>query len=106
MKLKIIKVIWQMKKVISPGHKFDLLHLLRHWLESIEVDNPKLAQLLCKTIPARCPFERKIKLFNRTILSIPPLCKLNPLYEQIVNLRFKCLLYLADECGEDIRIYC
>ncbi|WP_277875933.1 Mo-dependent nitrogenase C-terminal domain-containing protein [Chroococcidiopsis sp [FACHB-1243]] len=30
----------------------------------------------------------------------------NPFYEQVVNLRFKALCYLADECGEDIAIYC
>jgi hypothetical protein len=83
-----------------------LLQPIRQWLESIEVDNPKLARLLCKLIPGRCPFEREIKLFDHTILSIPPLCKLNPLYEQVISLRFRCLSYLADECGEDISVYC
>ncbi|MDZ7955324.1 Mo-dependent nitrogenase C-terminal domain-containing protein [Nostoc sp. DedQUE09] len=95
-----------MKKLTFLNHKFDLLHPVRQWLESIEIDNPKLAQFLCKMIPAHCPFERKIKFFNRTILLIPPMCKLNPFYDQIVSLRFKCLLYLADECNEDITIYC
>lgn len=89
---------------ISFGIK--LLHPVRQWLESIEVYNPKIAQLLCKMIPARCPFEREIKLFDRTIFRIPPLCKLNPLYEQLVSLRFRCLSYLADECGADITLYC
>jgi hypothetical protein len=83
-----------------------LLQPIRQWLESIEVDNPKLARLLCKLIPGRCPFEREIKLFDHTILRIPPLCKLNPLYEQVISLRFRCLSYLADECGEDISVYC
>ncbi|OUL32868.1 nitrogenase [Nostoc sp. T09] len=86
-----------MKNLTFINHKFDLLHSVRQWLESIEIDNPKLAQFLCKIIPAHCPFERKIKFVNRTIVFIPPLCKLNPFYEQIVSLRFKCLLYLADE---------
>lgn len=79
---------------------------LRQRLDSIEIHNYNLAQSLCKLIPARCPFERKITLFNRTILSIPPLCKLNPFYEQLVMLRFKSLVYLADECGEDVAVYC
>ncbi|MBE9017387.1 hypothetical protein IQ272_14835 [Chroococcidiopsidales cyanobacterium LEGE 13417] len=35
-----------------------------------------------------------------------PLCKLNPLYEQVVALRFKALTYLVDECGEDLSLYC
>nr|WP_317110593.1 Mo-dependent nitrogenase C-terminal domain-containing protein [Chroococcidiopsis sp. SAG 2025] len=34
------------------------------------------------------------------------MCKLNPLYEQVVALRFKALTYLADECGEDVSLYC
>ena len=96
----------QVKKLTFLNRKFALLQPVRQWLESREIENPKLAQFLCKIIPSHCPFERKIKLFNRTILSIPPLCKLNPFYEQIVELRFKCLLYLADECSEDITIYC
>ena len=76
------------------------------WLDTIEVHDPKLARLFCKSIPARCPFERNIKFFGRQILHIPPLCKLNPFYEQVVSIRFKCLCFLADECGEDITLYC
>jgi len=76
------------------------------WLDAIDVHNPTLARLACKFIPARCPFERNLKLFGNTVLYIPPLCKLNPFYEQVVSLRFKCLCYLADECGEDITAYC
>lgn len=83
-----------------------MLQPVRQWLESVKIDNSQMAHRVCQMIPASCPFERQIKLFNRTILSIPPLCKLNPLYEQIVELRFKALVYLADECGEDITLYC
>jgi hypothetical protein len=56
-------------------------------------------------IPAQCPFERDINLFGRKIAHIPPLCKLNPLYEQFVGLRFRSLSYLADDCGEDVSEY-
>ncbi|MGI2904672.1 Mo-dependent nitrogenase C-terminal domain-containing protein [Tolypothrix sp. VBCCA 56010] len=90
----------------SRSFKLNLLNLIRQRLESIEIRNPNLAHSLCKIIPARCPFEREVKLFQRTIFRIPPLCKLNPLYEQVVSLRFKCLCYLADECGENITVYC
>lgn len=79
---------------------------LRQWIESIKIVDPEIARLVCQVIPARCPFERKIQFFNRTLLYIPPLCKLNPLYEQLVELRYKSLCYLADECGEDVTIYC
>ncbi|MBF2063119.1 MAG: Mo-dependent nitrogenase C-terminal domain-containing protein [Calothrix sp. C42_A2020_038] len=79
---------------------------IRQWLESIKINDSQKAHTLCQLIPATCPFERKITFFQRTVLYIPPLCKLNPFYEQLVELRFKALAYLADECGEDITIYC
>jgi hypothetical protein len=84
----------------------DLLYPIRQWMESREINNPKLAHFLCQLIPAQCPFERDIKLFGRKLFHIPPMCKLNPLYEQVVGLRFKALCYLADECGEDVTAYC
>jgi len=83
-----------------------LLRPLRKWLDSREIQNPKLAKLIAKTIPAQCPFERDIVLFGRKVAHIPPMCKLNPLYDQFVSLRFRALCYLADECGEDIQAYC
>ncbi len=83
-----------------------VLKPIQHWLESIEIQNSRTARSLCKLIPAHCPFERKITLFNHTVLYIPPLCKLNPLYDQLMELRFKSLVYLADECGEDVTLYC
>lgn len=83
----------------------DLLQPLRQWLDGIEMHNPKVAQFLAKMIPAQCPFERDIKLFGFTILHIPPLCKLNPLYDELVSLRFRALCYLVDQCGEDIQSY-
>lgn len=82
-----------------------LLHPIQQRLESIEISNPQTARSLCKIIPARCPFERQLKLFDYTLVRIPPLCKLNPFYDQIVNLRFKSLVYLADHCGEDTTMY-
>jgi hypothetical protein len=79
---------------------------IRHWLDNIFIDNPKTARLICRLIPARCPFERRITMFGRTILYIPPLCKLNPFYEECVGLRFRALCYLADECHEDVSSFC
>jgi hypothetical protein len=86
--------------------KFDLLKPLRNWLDNLNISNPALAHKLCKLIPSQCPFERDIKVFGHTLLHIPPMCKLNPLYEEVVMLRFKAMCYLADECGEDISQYC
>jgi Mo-dependent nitrogenase C-terminus len=79
---------------------------VRQWLESIKINDYKKAHTVCQLIPASCPFERNIKIFKFQVLQIPPLCKLNPFYEQLIELRFKALTYLADECGEDITIYC
>ena len=86
--------------------EIDVLHPVREWLEGLEIQDPKVAQFLCKMIPPQCPFERDVKLFGRKIVHIPPLCKLNPLYEQLVGLRFRALSYLADDCGEDVSDYC
>lgn len=84
----------------------DLLAPVRHWLDDLHVHEPRLAHFLVKLIPAQCPFERDIVLFGHKLVHIPPLCKLNPLYEQLVSLRFRALCYLADDCGEDISAYC
>ncbi len=83
----------------------DPLHPLRDWLDGLDIEDPRVARFLCKMIPSQCPFERNITLFGRKIVHIPPLCKLNPLYEQMVGLRFRALSYLADDCGEDISPY-
>lgn len=86
--------------------KIDLLQPLRQWLDEIEIHNRKLAHFIAKIIPAQCPFERDIIVFGRQIAHIPPMCKLNPLYDQFVGLRFRALCYLVDKCGEDIQSYC
>ncbi len=92
------------KELAKP--KLDLLQPLRQWLDEIEIQNQKLAKFIAKLIPAQCPFERDIKLFGRIIGHIPPMCKLNPLYNELVYLRFRALCYLVDQCGEDIQSYC
>ncbi len=86
--------------------RFDLLQPLRYWLDNIQIRDRRLAHRLCQLIPAQCPFERDVKLFGRIFLHVPPMCKLNPLYEEVVSLRFRALCYLAEECGEDISHYC
>lgn len=76
-------------------HQLDLLQPIQQKLDALEINNYKLAQFLCRVIPPSCPFEQEIKLFGHLIIYIPPLCKLNPLYEQFVGLRFRALCYLA-----------
>lgn len=86
--------------------KFDVLKPLRRLIDNIQVCDRNFAHRVCRLVPPQCPFERDIKVFGKTIFHIPPLCKLNPLYEEVVGLRFRALCYLADECGEDVTQYC
>ncbi|MEH2319649.1 Mo-dependent nitrogenase C-terminal domain-containing protein [Nostoc sp.] len=92
----------------SPGltkHEIAALCPLRDWLDGLDIQDPRVARFLCKMIPSQCPFERDVTLFGRKIVHIPPMCKVNPLYEQLVGLRFRALSYLADKCGEDVSAY-
>lgn len=83
-----------------------VLKPVQKWLDGLEIHDPQLARFLCKMIPPQCPFERDVTLFGRKIVHIPAMCKLNPMYEQLVGLRFRALSFLADDCGEDVSKYC
>jgi hypothetical protein len=82
------------------------LQALRQRIEAAQIDEERLARRIVKLIPATCPFAREVRFFGWVVLRIPPLCKLNPLYEQLMTLRFRALCFLADRCGEDISSYC
>lgn len=73
-----------------------ILDWLRHRITQIEVKNPRIAQIICQLIPPSCPFARTIKLFNKTLLVIPPLCHINPVYEELMELRFRALVFLSE----------
>ncbi len=88
-----------------PSSKLDPLRPVRDWLDGMDIQDPKIARFLCKLIPSQCPFERDIVIFKKKLVHIPPMCKINPLYEQLVGLRFRSLSYLADVCKEDITPY-
>ncbi|MEO0757298.1 MAG: Mo-dependent nitrogenase C-terminal domain-containing protein [Cyanobacteria bacterium J06648_16] len=84
--------------------KPDIFRPLRRGLNQIQIRNYRLAHRICRLIPGSCPFERDLTLFGYTI-HVPALCKLNPVYEEIVALRFRALCYLADVYEEDISFY-
>ncbi|MGI0485143.1 Mo-dependent nitrogenase C-terminal domain-containing protein [Pantanalinema rosaneae CENA516] len=84
--------------------KVDPLQPLRQWLDRIEIRDRQLAHLICRVIPCECPFERDLQLWIWA-WHIPPMCKLNPLYNELVYLRFRALSYLTDVCCEDITRY-
>ena len=73
-----------------------LFNSLRRRIDTIEVRDTRIAKIICKLIPPSCPFARDIKLFSRTILHIPPLCHFNPVYEELIALRFRALIYLSE----------
>jgi Mo-dependent nitrogenase C-terminus len=102
----VVETNQPISKPLIAQPRFAFLEPLRQWLDALEIQNPKTARFIAKYIPAQCPFERDIKVFGRKIGHIPPLCKLNPLYDQFVGLRFRALCYLVDKCGEDIGSYC
>jgi hypothetical protein len=76
-------------------NRFSLLESVRQWLDGLEIKNLEQATWLCRLIPASCPFARTITVFGRTLVTIPPLCKINPVYEQLMMLCFRALSYLA-----------
>jgi hypothetical protein len=78
-----------------------ILQLSCPLIAPIKICNKTVAQLLCKLIPASCPFAQDIHVFGYT-LHIPALCKLNPFYKNLMEIRWQALSFLADICREDI----
>lgn len=103
---KLTALLRKIVKTLTSLSKIDLFFPLRYWLRHIKIDDVQFAHNLCHIIPSQCPFERDITVFGKVIFHIPPMCKLNPFYEELMELRFRSLCYLADECGEDISKYC
>jgi hypothetical protein len=83
-------------------HQPGLLDGVRQWLDGIEPSDPAVARFLVRLIPAQCPFERDVTLFGWKLVHIPPMCKINPLYEQLVALRFRCLCRLEESGGPSL----
>jgi hypothetical protein len=71
-----------------------MINLVRRWVNSIQVKDYLLARSLCDLIPDQCPLQRDIKLFGKTLFHVPPMCKLNPIYDELMSLRFRALSYL------------
>lgn len=90
-----------MSEYIPPvtTRKSDGLKWPRRWLNSIEIRGSRQARWICRLIPASCPFERDIRLGSRTV-HIPALCRINPLYEEIIALRLRAAAYLAEAAAQ------
>jgi len=81
------------------------INLIKKRIENLEINHKETAKKIVSLIPNQCPFAREIRFFNLLIIKIPPLCKLNPLYNDLMMLRFRALSFLC-EVGEDISHYC
>ncbi|WP_088891454.1 Mo-dependent nitrogenase C-terminal domain-containing protein [Leptolyngbya ohadii] len=82
-----------------------LLNPIRHSIDRLQIQSPRIAHIVCRLIPCTCPFEHHFTLFGNSFHT-PPLCELNPFYNEFVSLRFRALSYLAEVCGEDVSRYC
>ncbi|WP_333351301.1 Mo-dependent nitrogenase C-terminal domain-containing protein [Microcoleus sp. B3-A4] len=50
---------------------------------------------MCQLILARNSCERDIPLWGDHLFYIPPMCKLNPVYQELMDLRFRLLSFLG-----------
>lgn len=62
---------------------------LRRWLNTVEVRNVTIARWICRLVPNVCSPGYDVQLFGRTWLHLPPLCKLNPVFDELIDLRFR-----------------
>ena len=60
------------------------------------------ARLISHLIPASCPFARDLSICGFSI-HIPPLCKLNPFYYQLMSLRYQAITFISQI--DDRKIY-
>jgi Mo-dependent nitrogenase C-terminus len=89
-----------MNRIKSFVQKFfsPVFTILKHKAEK----DSYIAQQIAQAIPSQCPFARTVHLPFGKQLYIPPLCKLNPLYELFAELRFNALCSLANTHNVDI----
>ncbi len=81
------------------------LNTIKTRLINLEISTKETAEKIVNLIPNTCPFAKDITIFGLLIFTIPPLCKLNPFYDDLMMLRFRALSFLC-EIGEDISHYC
>lgn len=85
--------------LLGPRHGV-LINRLRRWLNGIGPRHAAVARLLVRLIPARCPFERDVVIAGHTLVQIPPLCRINPLFDEVSALRFRSLCLLERRQAE------
>lgn len=74
-----------------------LLAPLRKQINALEVRNIWVAQWICRAIPNTCSTGYDLRLFGRTWLHLPSPCELNPLTDELVDLRFRAADFLFEQ---------
>lgn len=69
---------------------------IRRWLNAIEVRHALVARWICRLIPNTCPATHEVRLFGRTVLAVPSVCHINPLQDELVDLRFRAADFLYE----------
>lgn len=69
---------------------------LRRWINRIDIASPWVARWVCRLVPNTCPAAYTVRLWGRTVLSLPSLCHLNPLQDELVDLRFRAADFLYE----------
>ena len=75
------------------------LSFLKTQIDRVQINSSAQAQWICKLLPSSCPFERNFTLFGHSFHS-PALCQLNPLFPQLMLLRYKALTYIASNSAQ------
>ncbi|WP_416223704.1 Mo-dependent nitrogenase C-terminal domain-containing protein [Synechococcus sp. CBW1107] len=67
--------------------------MLRHCLDDLQPDEPSVARFLIRLIPPQCPLKRDVTIVGRKLLHIPPMCRINPLDEDLNGPAFPGLVF-------------
>ena len=70
---------------------------LKHWLNGLDPGDERISSFIAHLIPFLDPFGCDIDLFAHKLVQIPVMCKINPLFEQFLAVRFRCLGHLSVE---------
>ncbi len=74
---------------------------LRTWINEFDVRNVWVAQWICHLIPNTCSAGYDLDLFGQTWLHLPSPCELNPLTEELIDLRFRAADFLYEQANPE-----
>lgn len=69
---------------------------IRRWMNTIEVGNVLVAQMICHLVPNTCSSAHEIRFFDRTWFTVPSICQVNPFKDELIDLRFRAADFLYE----------